>query len=106
MLMLDNDRGEATVFLSILGALGASAPITVGAILTNQNLLSSAYFVTAVIVAMVSIGTGIGRFYNSWKKRIEADVHRDDLLTELCGKIKLMEERQLKIIEHIDKLIK
>lgn len=91
---------------SMTVAVAAGSPLAVGVALNSEDFISTAYLVTAIVVSLASIGTVAGKIYAKWKASIEANVHRDDLLEDLCGRVKLMEERQLMIIEHLDRIIK
>jgi len=105
---MHSERGEATVALSIIGAVAAGAPVAVGAALSGSEAISSFYFVTAIIVGVTSIGAGVGRLYSKWKKQIEASLKRDELLKDICDRIERIETRQIDIyerlhlVEHVD----
>jgi hypothetical protein len=55
------------------------------------------------MVGLVSVGTGIGKLFSRWKAQIEAGLKRDELLCDLVDRITRIEDRQLKIIETIEK---
>ena len=101
--MFNQDDGEATIVASIIGAMAAGSPIVAGVILTSDNVAGATTFVIALMVGLVSIGTGIGKLFNRWKSQIEADLKRDELLCDLVDRISRIEVRQLKIIETIEK---
>lgn len=104
--MSGKDSGEATILLSIVGAVASGAPLAVGVAIKSEDFVSSAYLVTAIVVSLATIGAGVGRLYARWKKQIELSVHRDDLLEDLCSRVKTMEDRQLMIIDHLDRINK
>jgi len=104
--MNGKDSGEATVLFSIAGAIASGAPLAVGVAIKNQDFVSSAYLITAIVVSLATIGAGVGRLYARWKKQIELSVHRDDLLEDLCSRVKMIEDRQLMIIDHLDRINK
>jgi hypothetical protein len=101
--MFNQDDGEATVMASIIGAMAAGSPLAAGVILTSDNVAGATTFVIALMVGLVSIGTGIGKLFSRWKAQIESDLKRDELLCDLVDRITRIEDRQLKIIETIEK---
>lgn len=101
--MFNQDDGEATVVASIIGAMAAGSPIVAGVILTSDNVAGATTFVIALMVGLVSIGTGVGKLFSRWRYQIEAGVKRDELLCDLVDRISRIEDRQLKIIETIEK---
>ena len=101
--MFNQDDGEATIVASIIGAIAAGSPIAAGVILTSDNVAGATTFVIALMVGLVSIGTGVGKLFNRWKSQIEAGLKRDELLCDLVDRISRIEDRQLKIIETIEK---
>ena len=101
--MFNQDDGEATIVASIIGAIAAGSPIAAGVILTSDNVAGATTFVIALMVGLVSIGTGVGKLFSRWKSQIEAGLKRDELLCDLVDRISRIEDRQLKIIETIEK---
>ena len=101
--MRGTDSGEATILLSITGAIASGAPLAVGVAINNDDFVSSAYLVTAIVVSLATIGAGVGRLYARWKKQIESNMHRDQLMEDLCERMQRIEERQLWIMERMDK---
>jgi len=101
--MFNQDDGEATIVASIIGAIAAGSPIVAGVILTSDNVAGATTFVIALMVGLVSLGTGVGKLFNRWKSQIEAGLKRDELLCDLVDRITRIEDRQLKIIETIEK---
>jgi hypothetical protein len=99
-----NERGEATVALSIAGAFGAGLPVAVGVALTTENVTNGFAFVVALFVGLVSIGTGVGKLYGRWKQQIEASLRRDELLADLCARVARIEDRQTVILRHLGEL--
>ncbi len=88
---------------SIIGAMAAGSPLAAGVILTSDNVAGATTFVIALMVGLVSVGTGIGKLFSRWKVQIQSDLKRDELLCDLVDRISRIEDRQLKIIETIEK---
>jgi len=98
-----NEKGEATVALSILGALGAGVPIATGVVLTSDNVSETFTFVIAFAVGLISIGTGVGRIYARWKTQIESAIERDKMLADLITRVGRIEQRQIEIMNRFEK---
>jgi hypothetical protein len=96
------DRGEATIMMSVLGALGAGMPVVTGVILTSDNVAGVTTFVVALIVGLISIGTGVGKLYAKLKTNVEASVRRDELLVDLVNRMDRIEARQIQIQKRLD----
>jgi hypothetical protein len=97
-----SDRGEATIMMSVLVALGAGAPVVTGVILTSDNVAGVTTFVVALIVGLISIGTGVGKLYAKLKTNVEASVRRDELLAEIVSRMDRIEVRQIEIQKRLD----
>ena len=97
-----NDRGEATIMMSVVGALGAGMPVVTGVILTSDNVAGAMTFVVALIVGLISIGTGVGKLYARLKANVEASVRRDELLDEIVKRMDRIEARQIQIQQRLD----
>ena len=97
-----NDRGEATIMMSVVGALCAGMPVVTGVILTSDNVAGAMTFVVALIVGLVSIGTGVGKLYARLKANVEASVRRDELLAEIVSRMDRIEFRQIEIQKRLD----
>jgi hypothetical protein len=54
------DEGEATIMMSVVGALAAGSPLVAGVVLTSDNVAGAMTFVVALIVGLISVGTGVG----------------------------------------------
>ena len=98
-----NEEGSATVAMSVLGSVVAGAPIAAGVVLTSDNVAGAVVFTLALIVGLLSVGTGVGRVYSRWKLQIEATVTRDRMLVDMGQRMQRMEDRQLQILERLDR---
>jgi len=98
-----NEEGSATVVMSVVGSVAAGAPLAAGVILTSDNVAGAVTFTLALIIGLISVGTGVGRLYARWKAQIESAVARDQMLADLVRRIQRMEDRQLKILERLDR---
>ena len=101
--MRGTDSGEATILLSIMGAIASGTPLAVGVAISNDDFVSSAYLITAIVVSLATIGAGVGRLYSRWKRQIELTMNRDQMMEDLCERMQRIEERQLWIMERMDK---
>lgn len=97
-----SDRGEATIVMSVVGALGAGMPVMTGVILTSDNVTGATTFVIALIVGLISIGTGVGKLYSRLKTNVEASVRRDELLDDIVTRMDRIEARQIQIQKRLD----
>jgi len=88
--------------MSVVGALGAGMPVVTGVILTSDNVAGAMTFVVALIVGLVSIGTGVGKLYARLKANVEASVRRDELLAEIVSRMDRIEFRQIEIQKRLD----
>ena len=88
--------------MSVLGALGAGMPVVTGVILTSDNVAGVTTFVVALIVGLISIGTGIGKLYARLKANVEASIRRDELLDEIVKRMDRIEARQIQIQQRLD----
>ena len=88
--------------MSVLGALGAGMPVVTGVILTSDNVAGAMTFVVALIVGLISIGTGVGKLYARLKANVEASVRRDELLDEIVKRMDRIEVRQIEIQKRLD----
>ena len=96
------DKGEATIMMSVVGALAAGMPVVTGVILTSDNVAGVTTFVVALIVGLISIGTGVGKVYARLKANVEASIRRDELLDEIVKRMDRIEARQIKIQQRLD----
>lgn len=97
-----SDEGAATIMMSAVGALAAGAPIAAGVILTSDNVAGVTTFLIALMVGLISIGTGVGKLYARLKAGVEASVRRDELLTDLVKRVERIEARQIQIQRRLD----
>lgn len=88
--------------MSVLGALGAGAPVVTGVILTSDNVAGVTTFIVALIVGLISIGTGVGKLYSRLKTNVEASVRRDELLDDIVTRMDRIEARQIQIQQRLD----
>jgi hypothetical protein len=96
------DKGEATIMMSVVGALAAGSPLVAGVVLTSDNVAGAMTFVVALIVGLISIGTGVGKLYAKLKANVEASVRRDELLDEIVKRMDRIEVRQIEIQKRLD----
>jgi hypothetical protein len=101
--MMSTDRGSATIALSMIGALATGAPVVSALIFTSDNVSNTLTFIVTLLVGLGSIGFGIGRIYGRWRDSITASIKRDELLADLCERVQRIEERQVHIMEVLDK---
>ncbi len=97
------DEGEATIMMSVVGALAAGSPLVAGVVLTSDNVAGAMTFVVALIVGLVSIGTGVGKLYGKLKAQVASSVRRDELLTQIVQRVESIEARQIEIYRRLDK---
>jgi hypothetical protein len=97
-----SDRGAATIMMSAVGALAAGAPVAAGVILTSDNVAGVTTFLIALIVGLISIGTGVGKLYARLKTNVEASVRRDELLGDIVKRMDRIEARQIQIQQRLD----
>jgi hypothetical protein len=97
-----NNRGEATIMMSVVGALAAGSPLVAGVVLTSDNVAGGAMFVVALIVGLISIGTGVGKLYARLKANVAATIRRDELLAEIVSRMDRIEVRQIEIQKRLD----
>jgi len=88
--------------MSVVGALTAGAPLVTGVILTSDNVAGATTFAVALIVGLVSIGTGVGKLYARLKANVEASIRRDELLDEIVKRMDRIEARQIQIQQRLD----
>lgn len=88
--------------MSVVGALTAGAPLVTGVILTSDNVAGATTFAVALIVGLISIGTGVGKLYSRLKTGVEAAVRRDELLSDLVNRVERIEERQIQIHKRLN----
>jgi len=96
------DEGEATIMMSVLGSLAAGSPLVAGVVLTSDNVAGGAMFVVALIVGLISIGTGVGKLYARLKANVAATIRRDELLAEIVSRMDRIEVRQIEIQKRLD----
>ena len=89
--------------MSVLGALGAGKPVVTGVILTSDNVAGATTFIVALVVGLISIGTGVGKVYGRLKANVEASIRRDELLDEIVRRMDRIESRQIEIHARLDK---
>lgn len=87
---------------SAVGAVLSGSPLMVAAALNTTDELNSFALVISLLVGLSTLGAGVGRLYRSWKRRIEEDARRDDLLADLSSRLHRIEERQLRIVERLE----
>jgi hypothetical protein len=97
-----SDRGAATIMMSAVGALAAGAPVAAGVILTSDNVAGVTTFLIALIVGLISVGTGVGKLYARLKTNVEASVRRDELLGDIVKRMDRIEARQIQIQQRLD----
>ena len=97
-----SENGQATIMASVVGAVAAGTPIIAGIVLTTDNVSASVTFVVALLVGLISIGTGVGKLYTRFKAQLEASIRRDELLTDLVRRIDRIEHRQIEIQRRLD----
>lgn len=97
-----NDEGEATIMLSAVGAVAAGAPLAAGVILTSDNVAGALTFTIALMVGLISVGTGIGKLYARLKAQVEASIRRDELLSDIVKRMDRIEARQIQIQRRLD----
>ena len=88
--------------MSVVGALAAGMPVVTGVILTSDNVAGAMTFVVALIVGLISIGTGVGKLYARLKANVEASIRRDELLDEIVKRMDRIEARQIQIQQRLD----
>ena len=88
--------------MSVLGALGAGSPLVAGVVLTSDNVAGGAMFVVALVVGLISIGTGVGKLYARLKANVAATIRRDELLAEIVSRMDRIEVRQIEIQRRLD----
>lgn len=88
--------------MSVVGALTAGAPLVTGVILTSDNVAGATTFAVALIVGLISIGTGVGKLYARLKANVEASIRRDELLDEIVKRMDRIEARQIQIQQRLD----
>jgi hypothetical protein len=96
------DKGEATIMMSVVGALAAGSPLVAGVVLTSDNVAGAMTFVVALIVGLISIGTGVGKVYAKLKANVAASIRRDELLDEIVRRMDRIEIRQIEIQRRLD----
>ena len=89
--------------MSVVGALAAGSPLVAGVILTSDNVAGATTFIVALIVGLISIGTGVGKLYARLKAQVAASVQRDELLLQIVQRIERIEARQIEIQIRLDK---
>ena len=97
-----NNRGEATIMMSVVGALAAGSPLVAGVVLTSDNVAGAMTFVVALIVGLISVGTGVGKVYAKLKANVAASIRRDELLDEIVRRMDRIEVRQIEIQRRLD----
>jgi hypothetical protein len=104
-----DDRGEATVTLSVAGAVATGLPVAVA----MSTFEDRSTFLVSFIGGLIAIGLGVGKFYQWWKRSIETSFAQEqtlklltDRVEELVCQIERIEARQLTIKNDIDPLIR
>ena len=87
--------------MSVVGALAAGMPVVTGVILTSDNVAGATTFAVALIVGLISIGTGVGKLYARLKTNVEASIRRDELLDEIVKRMDRIEARQIQIQQRL-----
>ena len=88
--------------MSVLGSLAAGSPLVAGVVLTSDNVAGVTTFLVALIVGLISIGTGVGKLYARLKANVEASVRRDELLDDIVTRMDRIEVRQIEIQRRLD----
>lgn len=88
--------------MSVVGALAAGMPVVTGVILTSDNVAGATTFVVALIVGLISIGTGVGKVYARLKANVASSIRRDELLDEIVKRMDRIEARQIQIQKRLD----
>ena len=99
---MGSDEGAATIVMSVLGSLAAGSPLVAGVVLTSDNVAGATTFIVALIVGLVSIGTGVGKLYARLKANVAASIRRDELLAEIVSRMDRIEVRQIEIQKRLD----
>lgn len=89
--------------MSVVGALAAGMPVVTGVILTSDNVAGATTFAVALIVGLISIGTGVGKLYGRVKEQVASSVRRDELLIQIVQRVESIEARQIEIYRRLDK---
>jgi hypothetical protein len=97
-----NDEGAAAIMMSAVGAVAAGAPLAAGVILTSDNVAGALTFTIALMVGLISVGTGIGKLYARLKAQVEASIRRDELLSDIVKRMDRIEARQIQIQRRLD----
>ena len=87
---------------SVGGALAAGSPLVAGVVLTSDNVAGAFTFTVAMIVGLISVGTGVGKLYAKLKANVEASIRRDELLDEIVKRMDRIENRQIQIQQRLD----
>ena len=88
--------------MSVVGALAAGSPLVAGVVLTSDNVAGAMTFVVALIVGLISVGTGVGKLYARLKAQVAASIRRDELLDEIVNRMDRIEIRQIEIQRRLD----
>ena len=88
--------------MSVVGSLAAGSPLVAGVVLTSDNVAGGAMFVVALVVGLISIGTGVGKLYARLKANVSASIRRDELLDEIVKRMDRIEIRQIEIQKRLD----
>ena len=88
--------------MSVLGSLAAGSPLVAGVVLTSDNVAGMTTFIVALIVGLISIGTGVGKLYARLQTNIAATIRRDELLVEIVSRMDRIEVRQIEIQKRLD----
>jgi len=88
--------------MSVLGSLAAGSPLVAGVVLTSDNVAGVTTFIVALIVGLISIGTGVGKLYARLQTNIAATIRRDELLVEIVSRMDRIEVRQIEIQKRLD----
>lgn len=90
-----NDKGEATVMLSVIGAYATAAPAILA--VSGRALGDGVIWVGAIFAALTAIGIAVGKVW----RLLRAASHKLDQITDLVERAERMELRQLATSEQL-----
>jgi hypothetical protein len=90
-----NDKGEATVVLSVVGAWATAAPALVA--LSSKEFGDGVIWIGAIFAALTAIGIAVGKVW----KLLRAASHKLDQIEDLVNRAERMELRQLSTQEQL-----
>jgi hypothetical protein len=90
-----NDKGEATVLLSVVGAYATAAPVILA--VTTKEVGDGVIWVGAIFAALTAIGIGVGKLF----RLLRAASRKLDQIGDLVDRAERMELRQLATSEQL-----